>query len=129
MGLRLTSVNGREKDRAMDSAVKQYQQRDLGYPRTPTAAMYRITMTDGSKWDVPAQAIADSRDDNYSDDREDTIGSIRKGSLGKYDLTDWAQSNMNFADVEEYAVRVEEPSITDVEEGWVNGAKEIVGEI
>ena len=47
------------------------------YPRTPTTAKLRVTMPDGSKWDVPAQLIADSRD---AEKREDTIGLIRAGS-------------------------------------------------
>jgi hypothetical protein len=100
------------------------------YPRTPTTAVMRVTMPDGSKWDVPAQTIADSRDDNYRDEEEDTIGFIRNGSLDDYELTDWAANNLNWSDVEAVARRVEEKApAVDFQEGWVNGEKKIVGKI
>jgi len=63
-----------------------YTMKDLGYTRTPTDAMYQVEMPDGSLWQVPVQVIADSRDENYVEDQEDTIGYIRTGT-GMW--TDW----------------------------------------
>ena len=101
------------------------------YKRTPTKAKIRVTMPDGSKWDVPAQLVADSRDANYAEDNEDTIGFIRKGELEEYDLLDWAAGNMNWDDVKHAAVKFDEPPPppTDFQDGWVNGEKEIIGEL
>lgn len=101
------------------------------YPRTPTTAKLRVAMPDGSRWDVPAQLVADSRDDHYREDNEDTIGFIRDGRLDEFDLLDWAASNMNWDDVAHAAVKVEEPSppSPDFQDGWVNGEKDIVGEL
>lgn len=106
-----------------------YEMKDLGYKRTPTAAIYRVEMGDGSKWDVPVQAIADSRDENYKEDDEDTIGSIRSGGLPPYEINDWAGNNMNWSDVEQFAVPVPASELKKpgYQEGWTNGEKEIVG--
>jgi hypothetical protein len=107
-----------------------YTMKDLGYTRTPTDAMYQVEMPDGSLWQVPVQVIADSRDENYVEDQEDTIGYIRTCSLSEFEITDWAGNNMNWSDVKQYAVEVPRPKRkVDWEEGWVNGEKEIVGKL
>lgn len=105
--------------------------KNLGYKRTPTDAKLRVTMPDASHWDVPVQLIADSRDEHYSSDEEDTIGFIRNGDLDTYEITDWAANNMNWDEVREFAVEVPatvKPPV-DFQEGWVNGGKRIVGKI
>ena len=108
----------------------KYTAKDLGYPRTSTKAMYRVEMPDGSHWEVPVQVIADSRDHHYREDKEDTIGFIRDGSLDQFEITDWAANNMNWSDVEQFAIRAIFPTNpVDYEEGWCNGEKEIVGEL
>lgn len=108
-----------------------YAMKDLGYKRTPTTAMFRVEMSDGRKWDVPVQAIADSRDENYREDEEDTIGSIRDGGLGDYEINYWAGNNMNWADVKDFAVLAppDTKKKIDREEGWANGEKEIIGSV
>lgn len=97
--------------------------------KTKTDAKLRVTMPDGSKWDVPVQVIADDRDAFYKDDQEDTIRFVREGGLGTYDIEDWAASNMNWSDVQAFAVKVDEPIAVDFQEGWVNGKKQIIGTI
>jgi len=93
--------------------------------------MFRVQMDDNSLWDVPVQAIADSRDENYAYDKEDTIGSIRDGGLSDAEIHDWAGNNMNWDEVEAYAVLVpaSKQKKVDWQEGWCNGEKEIVGKI
>ncbi len=109
---------------------KPYTMKDLGYKRTPTKAFLRVTMEDGTEWDVPVQCIADDRDANYADDKEDTIGYIRAGDLSKGEITDWSANNMNWSDVEEYAEKADtEPKEVDFQEGWCNGEKRVVGTI
>lgn len=104
--------------------------KDLGYERTPAEANLRVEMPDGSLWDVPVQLIADSRDENYADDKEDTIGFIRAGQLDKYEITDWAENNMNWDEVEKSAVPVPQKArVIDFQDGWCNGKKKIVGKI
>ena len=110
--------------------AKPYTMKDLGYKRTPTIAIRRVTMEDGSEWDVPVQIIVDSRDENYASEKEDTIGFIREGSLSKGEVQDWASNNMNWSDVEDYAVKADtEPKEVDYQEGWCNGESKIVGRL
>ena len=104
--------------------------KDLGYKRTPTDAKLRVEMSDGSLWDVPVQVIADDRDDNYKNDKEDTIGFIRDGTLDAYEIEDWAANNMNWSDVQRYAVKTgAQPKKVDFQDGWINGEKRIVGKL
>jgi len=108
----------------------EYKMKDLGYPRTPTSAKYRVEMPDGSLWEVPVQVIADSRDEHYSDEGEDTIGFIRGDGLGKFEIQDWAGNNMNWSDVKQYATQVfPAPKKIDWNDGWANGEHTVVGEI
>ena len=110
--------------------MKTYKQKDLGYKRTHTKAWYRVTFDNGEAWEVPVQCIVDSRDENYAGDKEDTAGSVGDGSLDPYDITDWAANNMNWSDVEDYARKVEtKPKPPDWEDGWMNGEKEIIGDV
>jgi hypothetical protein len=110
--------------------MSDYVMMDLGYSRTPTSARYRTEMPDGSFWDVPVQVIADSRDSNYADEKEDTVGFIKDGSLDKSEISDWASNNMNWDEVNKYAVRVDLPAVkVDFQEGWTNGSHKIVGKL
>ena len=61
--------------------MKSYQAKKLGYKRTPTKTVVRVKFNNGDVFDVPAQIIADSRDENYADEKEDTIGFIRSKGL------------------------------------------------
>ena len=108
---------------------KLHVMKDLGYSRTPTTAMLRVEMPDGV-WEIPVQVIADSRDAYYADEQEDTIGFIRNNSLDNFEIYDWANNNMNWSDVSEYAFKVSTPTVqVDYEEGWNNGSKSIVGKV
>lgn len=80
----------------------------------------RVTMPDGSKWDVPAQIIAESCAKHYD-------STVRENPMGDEALIDWAENNMNWAEVSERAVRLELPRVKpDYQDGWVNGEKEVV---
>ena len=110
--------------------MKTYKQKDLGYPRAKTDAKMQLTMSDGSRWEFPVQIIADSRDEYYQDEKEDTIKYIRRGSLDKFEIEDWAANNMNASDVLEYMVELpSKKTELDFEEEWTNAEKEIDGKI
>lgn len=89
----------------------------------------RVTMPDLSKWDIPAQIIADNRAKYYAEiDPETTYQEEFDFIMSdKYELCDWAANNMNWDNVKECAVKVKEtqPPV-DYQEGWLNGKKEIV---
>ena len=94
---------------------------------------YRVTMPDGSKWDVPVFVIARNRAEKYA--REfggDVEKSLTEDTIPLFESDDfeiqyWAQSNMDWSDVKSRAVRAfVDESPVDYEEGWRNGATEIV---
>lgn len=119
----------RDDERAEKAGGMKYEMKDLGYKRKETSALLRVEMSDGTRWDVPVQVIADSRDEHYREDEEDTIDFIHGGGLGDFEIYDWAGNNMNWSDVSQFAVRA--PDATrkkiDWEDGWANGEKEIIG--
>lgn len=89
----------------------------------------RVTMPDGSKYDVPARIIADDRAKYYAgNDPETTYQEEFDFTMGDdFELQDWAANNMNWEDVAEHAIKVDEPlPPVDFQEGWINGKKEIV---
>lgn len=89
----------------------------------------RVTMPDGSRWDVPAEFIAKHRARYYVDkdpkysyfDKE-----VKYALEDDYELMDWAANNMNWKDVKEQARIVEEAREVDYQEGWINGACEVI---
>lgn len=87
----------------------------------------RITMPDGSEWDVPAALVAHNITTEYvrrkpaliySDEYEHTLA--HNGVL-----LDWAANNMNWSDVQASATMHKAGSV-DYQKGWVNGAKSVV---
>ncbi len=106
--------------------AKKYKQKKLGYKRTPTDALLRVTFSNGEIWDVPAQVVVDSRDEHYADEKEDTAQWIEDGSLSDYEITDWASGNMNWDELEPYAKFVKQPpKAFDYEGDWGNAEKEV----
>lgn len=93
----------------------------------------RVTMPDGRQWDVPVDVIARNRAANYADEfGGDVERSLREDTLplfdsDEYEIKDWAAGNMNWSDVETIAELVPgRVTPIDYQEGWMNGAKEIV---
>lgn len=81
----------------------------------------RVTMGDGSKWDVPLQIIAESAVAFYDD------MTLEEALDAEDFLIDWAANNMNWSDVVQHARRADvEPPPVNYQDGWVNGEKEIV---
>jgi hypothetical protein len=92
---------------------------------------YVTTMPDGSKWAVPVSIIAGDRAKAYA---HEFGGSVEKSlsedtgplfDADAFEIEDWAQNNMNWDDVKAYAVRIENTKC-DYQEGWVNGAHEVL---
>jgi hypothetical protein len=95
--------------------------------------MLRVTMPDGSKWDVPAKLIAENRARHYADKTDDRRGDDYREEFDlamgdEFTLKDWAAGDMNWEDVAAEARLVDPPDMTpdQYQEGWVNGDKEVV---
>ena len=86
----------------------------------------RVTMPDGSKWDVPLILIAENRAaaivgaPGKEFDKE--VESLLKE---EYEIIDWAQNIMDWKDVVLQARMVKDAEV-DYQEGWMNGKKEII---
>ena len=120
-----------------------------------TAQIIKITMPDGSIWGVPAKVVAEDRANFYRDeDGEDLLRAAvqhtrrlkdeatqqRKfkeerdyvlSAEGDFALLHWAESNMDWADVEAHAFKLQDRAAMttdDFQEGWVYGAKEVARE-
>lgn len=91
----------------------------------------RVTMPDGSKWDVPVRVIAENRAQYYVDIgefvalNESLDETTELFESDDYEIDDWAANNMNWDDVKDKAVQVQVCSV-DYQEGWCNGEKEVV---
>lgn len=95
----------------------------------------RITMPDGSKYDVPVEIIARNRAKHYADKEfdgdierslaEDTMPLFQSDD---YEIHDWAANNMNWSDVKDHATLASLPEDGDEsrQEGWVNGEYEVI---
>lgn len=92
----------------------------------------RVTMPDGSQYDIPVLIIATNRAWQY---KHEFDGSLQRSldedtiplfSDDDYEIEDWAANNMNWSDVAADARRVGSLDV-DLQEGWMNGDKEIVG--
>ena len=96
--------------------------------------LYTIEMPDKSIWGVPVEIIARSRASFYAYDYNNDVElSLEKDTLplfdsDYYEILDWAENNMNWEDVVEHAILLQNPPTyhVDYQEGWLNGEKHVV---
>lgn len=103
-----------------------------------TKKMIRVTMGDGTRWDVPVDVVATSYATYYANkDCPPALSPKHKwddafaeeftfARENDFAALDWAANNMNWNDVARHAVRVNPSRPADYQEGWVNGEKEVV---
>lgn len=96
-----------------------------------------VTMPDLSKWKVPVRIIAENRARYFylKGEFETLLASLIEDTFplfeeDEYEIEDWASNKMNWEDVSKYAIQVKTDGLSDedLQEGWVNGEKEIVEE-
>lgn len=100
----------------------------------------RVTMPDGSQYDVPCHLIAMDRAKYYAEKEaekegektdketynEKLIEEYNFAIKNKDEIQDWASNNMDWDDVKAHAKKVTDNKDVDFQEGWVNGEKEVV---
>ena len=88
----------------------------------------RVTMPDGSMWEVPLEAIAEHRADYFAARRSGNRMSLIQQAMKKPGiLKEWAQNEMDWDHVKSVAVQVKRPDHESMlQEGWVNGHAVIV---
>lgn len=86
-----------------------------------TEKALRVSMPDGSKWDVPLRLVAQSYVDYYQAETVDDA--LRHDDTLIY----WAENIMNWDEVADKArIAVQPPHVEKYQDGWMNGEKEIV---
>lgn len=96
--------------------------------RFPLPNAMTVTMPDNSVWQVPTEFIARHRAAYYAQEHGITFEeSLEQYTLplfydDSYEIQDWAENNMNWADVEPHATMIR-PGEVDYNDGWVNGEK------
>lgn len=96
----------------------------------------RVTMPDGSEWDVPADLVAHNRADSHASRLIGPIHGKAREAIYKMEkkyafahhneLIDWATNNMNWADVKTAATMHKDAAAVDYEKGWNNGDKRVI---
>ena len=103
-----------------------------------TEKYLRITMPNGSKWDVPVKLIAEDRAKYFAiRDTKRNKGPVYDKAFKEqfdnimaddYAIHDWAANNMDWADVKDVAKKAEFNPLTDkdFQKGWVSGDYEVI---
>lgn len=97
----------------------------------------RVSMSDGTMWDIPAETVAKSRADYYarwdSERGDGTYHEVYEKEFeitmqNRYELLDYATNNMNWSDVVADAVQVPTPppAPADYAREWSNAEKTVV---
>lgn len=92
-------------------------------------------MPDGTKWAVPVMVIARSRAaylfDHHPDEFNSEQDALENDTIplfesDDFEIEDWAQNNIKWADVFPRAVQISGAPPCNYNEGWVNGDHEVV---
>lgn len=86
----------------------------------------RVTMPDGSRWDVEVYRVASHRAECLAENVDDLDDLIAEGLENDYLLEDYARNNMEWADVKSSAKMTSPAEPPDYEDGWTNGDMEFV---
>ena len=91
-------------------------------------------MPDGRLWAVPVLKIAENRAESYKEEfGNDAQRSLNEDTLplfaeDDFEIQDWAVNNMNWSDLQDYAVEVvtHKSSSLNYEHGWLTGNKKFL---
>jgi hypothetical protein len=93
----------------------------------------QVTMPDGTKWNVPVEAIARNHAIAHAYEFDgDVEKSLAQGTMPLFDsdiaeIHHWASTNMDWRDVSGVARKVHEPFV-DYQDGWINGKWKVIDE-
>lgn len=92
---------------------------------------YRITMPDGTDWDIPIKIIAKHHarffSKQYDGDETQSLAdcTLPMFTQHSYEIASWARNQMTWEDVKEHAVQVIKPA-ESYSIGWIKGKHKIV---
>ena len=91
-----------------------------------------VTMSNGDVWEVDAEAVADHRISHYRENHTDEPNWEKEERewlmSDDYELIDWMQNNMDWADIEPHADKIEDGESEDWFIEFINSDMKIVGE-
>ncbi len=96
----------------------------------------KVSMPDGSKWKIPVRVIAEHRAKYYANKKHISLEQALNEYVlpifeeDEYEVEEWATNQMDWEDVVKYAEKIKDTGLTaeELQEGWVNGDKEIIEE-
>lgn len=94
--------------------------------------MLTVKQSDGSVWGVPVDVIARHRAKHYAFEFDgDVEKSLAEDTLplfnfDNYEVEDWAVNNMNWSDVSEHALKLQDAPPLDFQDAWMSGDKQVV---
>ena len=93
-------------------------------------ASMSVSMPDGSLWAIPVNVIAMHRAKHYAYKFDGlSMKSLEEETVplfesSEFEIVDWAENNMNWSDISQYARLINTRDI-DFQEGWLSGDKKI----
>lgn len=85
----------------------------------------KVTFSDNRTYHIPAEVVAKNRAEHYKDDGYDE--EFEYAMNNDRELLDWAVDNMNWSDVEPFAVRMNDKVVeVNKEKEWLEVEKEII---
>jgi hypothetical protein len=99
-------------------------------PKPPRQKWLKVTMPDGTHWNVSVELVAHNRALYYAKSEEITyllaLHETKELFKNNWEVIDWATNNMDWDDVRLTAWKSHEPADEiGYQEGWVNGDHEI----
>lgn len=89
----------------------------------------KVNFENGETYEIPLECIAKNRADYYKEkgdkdfNYQEEVDFVMNDS---YEGIDWAENNMDWSYVKDFAKKVSEQSVIDLEEQWTNAKKEII---
>lgn len=114
-------------EKELDDLKRIEKALDPIYQAKPDTRKIRVVMPDQSEWLVPVVLVINDRHNYYLGLKGDHYHEKlmeESEALENWEIRDWAENNMNWDDVKEFAT-MDRPSSVDYQDGWVNGEKRI----
>ena len=80
-----------------------------------------VTFSNGEIWAIPCSEIADDRASDFHDRGTAEFDEMFQQTMADdAEILDWALNNMNWSELERFAVLTNEPDAVDYDEEWPN---------
>jgi hypothetical protein len=92
-----------------------------------TGKQLQVRFSNGEVYAIPLSEIADRRATSYEQRATEEWDAMFSETMECPDeAIDWARNNEDWKDVEQFALRVEQPELVDYEDEWCNAEMKVV---